>query len=407
MSMKNVLIIGGGQAGATVAQDLRKRGYEGDITLIGEEAQLPYRRPPLSKAYLAGEASIESLQVMKAPILEKNRIDLRTDSRVSSIRPAEHQVELADGQVLSYDKLVLCTGGRARPLPVAGADADNVFELRSIKDVDAIRAECTEGRHLVIIGGGFIGLEVAAVARKLGLNVTVLEGLPRVLARVTAPQISTFFEQVHREAGVQIRTDASVSGLVGSPRVSHVLLRDGEQIPADLVIVGIGLIANTELAANAGLAVDNGIVVNEFGQTSDPDIYAAGDCSNLPSAFYGRRVRLESVNNAMEQARCVAAALIGNPQPYDPVPWFWSDQYDLKLQMVGLSAGYDTCVLRGDPATRSFSLFYLRDGEIIAADAVSQPKDFMAAKKLVAARVRAEAATLADPSIPLTDLLPA
>ncbi len=405
MSTEKIIIIGGGQAGATLAQDLRKQGYTGAITILGDEPQIPYRRPPLSKAYLAGEASSDSLFVMKAAILEKNQIEYRGGVAVTRIDRANKQLELANGETLPYDKLALTTGGRARLLSLPGAQAANVLPLRTVADVDAIRPYCEAGRNLVIVGGGFIGLEVAAVARKLGLNVTVLEGLPRVLARVTAPQISEFFEAAHREAGVDIRTNAAVTAFEGNP-VSQVVLDSGETIPADFVVIGIGLIANTELASEAGLAVDNGIVVDEFARTSDPDIVAAGDCTNHPSVFYQRRLRLESVNNAMEQARTAAASLLGVEKPYDSVPWFWSDQYDLKLQMVGISEGYDQTVLRGDPAQRSFSLFYLKDGVIIAADAVSHPKDFMAAKKLVAARVAPETSALGDPATALTDLLP-
>ncbi len=405
--MNKIIIVGGGQAGATVAQDLRKRGFEGDITILGDEPQLPYRRPPLSKTYLAGEATEESLYQMKAPILERNAIRYRGDGRVVGIDRAQRAVHLENGERLSYDKLVLTTGGRARPLALPGAEAPNVHLLRTVADVDAIRKDLASARRVVIIGGGFIGLEAAAVARKLGLEVTVLEGLPRVLARVTAPETSAFFEQTHRAHGVDVRTGAQVTGLLGSPTVDRVQLADGEELPADVVIVGIGLIPNTELAAEAGLDVDNGIVVDEFGRSSDPDILAAGDCTNHPNRFYGRRIRLESVNNALEQARTVSATIMGEESPYDSVPWFWSDQYDLKLQMVGLSEGYERCVLRGDMASRRFALFYLKDGVIIAADTVSDPKDFMVAKKLVAARVQASAEQLADTTVPLSELLPA
>ncbi|RZO85419.1 MAG: pyridine nucleotide-disulfide oxidoreductase [Oceanococcus sp.] len=406
MSTDNIVIVGGGQAGATLAQELRKLGFEGGLTIIGEEPQLPYRRPPLSKAYLAGEASEESLYVMKAPILEKNNVSFRGGVRVTQIDRDNKTLTLDNGETLNWDKLALTTGGRARPLPVQGADAQNVFELRSVADVDAIRPHCQAGKRAVIIGGGFIGLEVAAVARKLGVEVSVLEGLPRVLARVTAPQVSEFFETVHRDAGVDLRTGAAVTAIEGNP-VSHVVLESGERLAADFVVVGIGLIPNTELASMAGLEVDNGIVVDAQARTSDPNVVAAGDCTNLPSAFYNRRIRLESVNNAMEQARIAAATLLGQDKTYDAVPWFWSDQYDLKLQMVGLSEGYDNTVLRGDPATRSFSLFYLKDGVVIAADAVSQPKDFMAAKKLVAARAAPDPEALGNPDQALADLIPA
>ena len=406
MSTDNIVIVGGGQAGATLAQELRKLGFEGELTIVGDEPQLPYRRPPLSKTYLAGDASEESLYVIKAPILEKNNITYRGGVSVSQIDRAGKTLTLNNGETLNWDKLALTTGGRARPLPVEGADAENVFELRSVADVDAIRPHCQPGKRAVIIGGGFIGLEVAAVARKLGVEVTVLEGLPRVLARVTAPPVSEFFESVHREAGVNVRTGASVVEIKGNP-VSQVVLDGGETLDADFVIVGIGLIPNTELASLAGLTVDNGIVVDEFARTSDDNIVAAGDCTNLPSGFYNRRLRLESVNNAMEQARTAAATLLGQEKPYDAVPWFWSDQYDLKLQMVGISEGYDDVVMRGEPSSRSFSLFYLKDGVIIAADAISQPKDFMAAKKLVAARVAPDKAALANPEQVLAELLPA
>ncbi|MGH8560809.1 MAG: NAD(P)/FAD-dependent oxidoreductase, partial [Nevskiales bacterium] len=275
-----------------------------------------------------------------------------------------------------------------------------------IADVDAIRAQAAPGKRMVVIGGGFIGLETAAVAVKLGLKVTVLEGLPRVLARVTVPEVSAFFERAHREAGVELRTGVQVTALEGEPNVTHMVLDDGSRVEADFVVVGIGLIPNTELAQEAGLAVDNGIVVDEFTNTSDPNIVAAGDCTNHPNEFLERRVRLESVQNAMEQGRAAAHAMLDRDAPYRAVPWFWSDQYDLKLQMVGLSAGFDQFVLRGDPATqRSFAAFYLRDGHLIAADTVSRPQDFMFAKKLVAARTRLDPAQLADESVALKTLV--
>jgi len=343
---------------------------------------------------------------MQPAILEKHRIEFRGETRVNAIDRGARSLTLSDGTTQSYDRLVLATGGRARPLPVPGADAPNVFLLRGIDDVDRIRARCEPGRRLVIIGGGFIGLEVAAVLVKQGLDVTVVEGLERVLARVTAPEVSRFFEREHNAAGVNLVTGAQVSALTGTPEVDGVKLVDGRTLSADFVIAGIGLIANTELAAEAGLDVGNGISVNEFGQTSDPNIYAAGDCTDHPSAFLGRRVRLESVQNAMEQGRNVARNLVGNTEPYAMVPWFWSDQYDLKLQMVGLSAGYEQLVLRGNPDTeRSFAAFYLKGDKLIAADAVSKPQDFMMAKKLVAEGKTVSAAQLADPEVPLKSLL--
>ena len=399
-----VVIVGAGQAGGESAAELRKLGFAGRIVILGEEPQPPYKRPPLSKAYLAGSVQESGLYVMQAVQLEKASIEFRGDARVVRIDRAAKTVHLADGTTQAYDKLVLATGGRARPLTVPGADAANVFPLRTITDVQGIRAHCSEGKRVVIVGGGFIGLEVAAVAIKLGLKVTVLEGLPRVLARVTAPEVSAFFERAHREAGVDLRTGAQMAGFEGSP-VTAVLLADGTRIACDFVGVGIGLIANTEVAQDAGVVVDNGIVVDEYAQTSDPDIVAAGDCTNHPSEFLGRRVRLESVQNAMEQGRAAARTLFGRVEPYRMVPWFWSDQYDLKLQMVGVSGTHDQLVLRGDPATqRSFAAFYLKQGKLIAADTVSRPQDFMFAKKLVAEGAVLDPAQLADESIPLKTL---
>lgn len=407
-SSKTFVIIGAGQAGGEIASELRKQTFDGRIVIVGEEAQPPYKRPPLSKAYLAGTASEESLYVMQQANLDKQNIELKSNLRAVRIDRVGKHVHLSDGSTLSYDKLALATGGRARPLPVPGADRANVFGLRTIADVQKIRALCAPGNKLVIVGGGFIGLEVAAVAKKLEMQVTVLEGLPRVLARVTAPEVSAFFERQHREAGVDLRTGAQLAALEGEPNVTHVVLADGSRIAADLVIYGIGVVPNTELALEAGLGVDNGIAVDESTQTSDPHIFAAGDCTSHPSPFLSRRIRLESVQNAMEQARAAAHAMLGKPVRYEMVPWFWSDQFDLKLQMVGISTGYDQLVLRGDPATqRNFAAFYLHAGKVIAADTVSRPADFMLAKKIVAARMVIDPAHLADDNVPLKSLLPA
>jgi 3-phenylpropionate/trans-cinnamate dioxygenase ferredoxin reductase component len=406
-AQQTFLIVGAGQAGGECAVELRKRGFAGRIVIIGDEAHVPYRRPPLSKAYFAGSAKLESLYVMPQASLDKHNIEVLHGVRVDGIDRARKTVALSDGRNLSYDKLALTTGGRARPLNLPGASRPNVFLLRSIADVDGIRAQAQAGKCMVVVGGGFIGLETAAVAAKLRLKVTVLEGLPRVLARVTVPEVSEFFERAHREAGVDLRTGVQVTALEGEPNVTHVVLDDGTRVEADFVVVGIGLIPNTELAQAAGLAVNNGIVVDQFTQTEDPDIVAAGDCTNHPSDFAGRRLRLESVQNAMEQGRAAAHAMLGKAVPYQMVPWFWSDQYDLKLQMVGLSTDFEQMVLRGDPATqRSFATFYLRDGVVIAADAISRPQDFMLAKKMVAARLRVDPAQLADESVALKTLVP-
>ena len=408
MSGSTVVVVGAGQAGGEIAIQLRKLGHAGRIVVLGDEPHLPYKRPPLSKAYLAGAVAADSLHLLPQAGFDKLGIECRGNARVTRIDRAGRQVHLADGATIAYSQLALATGGRARELNLPGAHRANVFPLRTIADVNRIRQRCAPGRRVVIVGGGFIGLEVAAICVKLGLKVTVLEGLPRVLARVTVPQVSAFFERVHREAGVDLRTGVQVTALEGEPEVTQVVLDDGTRCAADFVIVGVGIVPNVELAQEAGLSVDNGIVVDEFTRTSDPAIVAAGDCTNHPNEFLGRRLRLESVQNAMEQARAAAATLAGKAEPYRAVPWFWSDQYDVKLQMVGLSAGHDRCVLRGDPATgRSFAAFYLREGHLIAADAVSRASEFVFAKKLVAARVPVDPAALADETVALKSLLPA
>ncbi|HEY1077765.1 MAG TPA: FAD-dependent oxidoreductase [Fontimonas sp.] len=399
---KTVVIIGGGQAGGEVASELRKLGFDGRVIILGDEAFLPYKRPPLSKAYLAGTMSEEQLYTMQAASLEKANIEYRGGMAVAHVDRGAKTVALTDGTTLAYDHLVFATGGRPRPMPVAGAELQNIFLFRSITDVQKIRTQCAPGKRVAIVGGGFIGLEAAAVLLKQGLKVTVLEGLPRVLARVTCPEVSAFFERMHREAGVDLRTGVQVSGFEGEGVVERVRLGDGSALDTDFVVVGIGLIPNVELAIAAELTVDNGIVVDQFARTDDPFIYAAGDCTNHPSDFLGRRVRLESVQNAMEQGRAAARNIMGRNEPYQNVPWFWSDQYDLKLQMVGVSAGYDQMVMRGDPATqRNFAVFYLKEGRIIAADAISRPQDFMFAKKLVAAGAVIDPAQLADDSVPM------
>jgi 3-phenylpropionate/trans-cinnamate dioxygenase ferredoxin reductase subunit len=399
------VIIGAGQAGAEVATSLRQQGHAGRILLIGDEPQLPYRRPPLSKAYLAGEADAASLLVKPQATYDRARIELRIPARAMRIERNTRQVVLADGSVESYDNLVIALGGRPRRLALPGAEAANVLYLRTLADVDAIRAEMRADRHMVVIGGGYIGLEVASTAVKHGVKVTVLESAPRVLVRVTAPEMSAFYERVHREAGVDLRTGVRLERFdQEGGRVVAVQLADGPRIEADVVVVGIGLVPNVELAADAGLEVGDGIVTDENGWTSDPHILALGDCASQANGWIGRRVRIESVPSALEQARTVAATLCGKSHPCRAVPWFWSDQYDLKLQMVGLSQGYDEVVLRGDPASRSFCTFYLRGGVIIAVDAVNRAAEFMVSKRLVAERARADA-RISDESEPLQGLL--
>lgn len=405
------IIIGAGHAGGELAIALRNEGWEGRILLLGEEAHLPYHRPPLSKAYLAGSVEKSSLAIRPQMAYDKANVEFIGGVRVSRIDRANQRLELADGSQLAYDRLAIATGGRPRPLSVPNAAVAercaNFHYLRTLDDVELIRAQLAPGKRLAIVGGGYIGLEVAASAVAQGLQVTVLEALPRVLQRVTAAELSAYYERKHREAGVDIRTGVQVADLeVTGDTVTAVLCADGSRLAADLVVVGIGLLANTELAAEAGLQVDNGILVDEHAQTSDPHIYAAGDCTNHPNALLGRRLRLESVPNALEQSRVAAANMAGKAKTYASVPWFWSDQYELKLKMVGLAEGFERLVLRGDRATDSFSAFYLKGDKVLAADTVNRPQDFIAAKRLVAEGIAVTDAQLADDSRPLKELLP-
>ena len=406
-------VIGAGQAGAELAVQAREAGWRGRIVLAGDEPALPYHRPPLSKAYLAGTAALETLAVKAQATYEQAGIELVLGRRVAAVDRLARRVEFDGGPALDYSRLAFATGGRPRRLPAAaaGADrADNFHYLRTLADVDRIRARFVDGARLVIIGGGYVGLEVAAVAVKQGLHVVVLEAAERVLSRVTAPAVSSFYESVHRKAGVDVRTGAQVETFEldhDRRRVVAVQCVDGERLACDLVVAGIGLVPNTELAAACGLAVDDGILVDAASRTSDPNIVAAGDCTRYNSVLYGRSIRLESVPNALEQARCAAATLNGKERRNASVPWFWSDQYDLKLKMVGLSQGYDRLVLRGSPDTGSFCAFYLKGRRILAVDTVNRVPDFMTAKRLVGERVEVDPDHLANEAVPLKDLLPA
>lgn len=404
-----VVVVGAGYGAGELAAKLRQGGYAGPITLVGAETHLPYHRPPLSKAFLAGETDEAALLLRPAAFYEKHGITVLLGRRVNAIDRAGHSVSLDDAKTLAYEKLVLATGGEARRLTCPGADLVGVYTLRGIDDVLAIRSELRAGQRVAIIGAGYIGLEVAAVARKHGLEVTVLEAAPRVLARVAGPEISAFYTQAHTQAGVAIRTSAMVAAILPSEadpgRAGAVQLQDGTAIAADWVLAGIGLVPGTQLAEAAGLKVENGIWVDAFCSTEDPDILAIGDCANHPLPFAGHRVRLESVPNALEQARVAADTICGKQAPYAAVPWFWSDQYDLKLQAVGLADGHDAVVMRGNPAERNFLAFYLRGGVPIAADAVNRPGEFMMARRLVAAGKALNAADLGNVEKPLKELL--
>ena len=404
--LENIVIVGAGQAAVQAIDTLRRKGFGGKITLVGDEPWLPYQRPPLSKKYLAGALESQRLLLRPQRFYEEHSIETRLGRRVTEIARHEQRVRLDDGSTLAYDALLLATGCRSRPLEVPGADLEGVHTLRAIADVDRLRPSLSPGMRLVIVGGGYIGLEVAATARERGLSVTVLEMAARIMNRVTCTEVSAFYEAEHARHGVSIHCDTTVQSLLAQPasrQVRAVVTGDGREHPADQVIVGVGAIPNVELALAAGLACDNGVVVDEYCRTSDPAIYAAGDCCNHPSPHYGRRLRLESVDNAFEQGASAALNLLGLVTAHDKVPWFWSDQYDLKLLIVGIAQGYDSVVLRGDPASRAFSACYLRGGELIALDSINTAKDQMAARRLIAARARPDRGRLADPGIPLKD----
>ncbi|MBF5096525.1 NAD(P)-binding protein [Azospirillum sp. INR13] len=406
-----LVIVGSGCAGVELAFAVRQGGWTSPIVMVGDEKELPYDRPPLSKAYMEEGAAADSLVLRPLSSYKEAGVTLRLGVRVLHIDRAGHTLSLSDGTSLHYGKLALCTGGRPR-LPAfrgmpEGAVPANLHVLRTRDDADGIRAALTPGVRLVVIGGGYVGLEIAAAARKRGAKVTVLESQPRVLARVTGAVMSDFYERVHRREGVAIHTGVTVEGIRcdESGLVTAVLCGAAGEFPADVLVVGIGMEANTALAEQAGLTVDGGILVDELSRTSDPDILAAGDCTVQDSVAYGRRIRLESVPNAIEQARAAASLLCGKPKPNRSTPWFWSNQYDLKLQMVGLSHDHDGCVVRQAPGDDGPIAFYLRQGRLIAADAVNRPADFMMAKRMVAAQLKVDAERLADPAVPLKDLL--
>ncbi|HMT26652.1 MAG TPA: FAD-dependent oxidoreductase [Dermatophilaceae bacterium] len=383
MTSQRALIIGASHAGAQLAASLRQEGWSGEVVLIGEESAAPYQRPPLSKSYLAGKCSLDEITIRSSDFYSKQRIQL-LDAHVEAINRSAGHIVMSTGDTLTYDKLALCTGARPRQLRVPGFELAGVHYLRTAADVERIRTSAAPGRRVAIVGGGYIGLETAASLRALGLEVTVLEATTRVLERVTAPDVSTFFERIHREEGIDIRTGAKVAALVGDDCVREVTLSTGESIPTDLVIVGIGVEPRTELAEAAGLTLNDGVVIDEHARTSDPAIVAAGDCASKYIPRYGRRVRLECVPGATDQAKLAAATLCGKFKSAVSLPWFWSDQYDVKLQIAGLSCGYDQVVLSGDPTVgRSFSCFYLRGGELLAADCINRPRDFMLSKQVI------------------------
>ena len=384
--MNTVVIVGASHAAPDAIATLRRSGWDGKIILIGDEDSLPYQRPPLSKAYYSGDVVKEKLLIRNADFYAKSDVELKLGCRVNTIDVDAKTVTLSNGESVAYDKLILATGTRARQLAVPGAGLPQVHYLRTLSDVDEIKSNVGEGARLLIIGAGYIGLEIAASAVKQGIHVTVLENAERVLSRVTGPEISAFYQNLHTHHGVDLRLNSKLSELVCSENDdagTYALMGDGEKIPFDHVIVGVGVLPNSEIAEHAGLDCDNGIVVNEFTQTSHPDVYAIGDVSNHPNFIYNQRLRLESVPNASGQAKVAASHIAGKEMAYDQLPWFWSDQYDVKLQTAGLFQGYDETLVQGDIESNKFSVTYLKQGRVIAIDAINSPKDFMLAKKKI------------------------
>lgn len=407
MSIERVVIVGAGQAGAQAAASLRQWGFAGAIALVGEEPVPPYERPPLSKDFLKGSLDRERLFLKTAAWYGANGVDLHSGTSATAVDRTRRVVTLADGRELPWDALVLATGSRPRPLRCEGAGLRGVFELRSIADADAIRPSLAPGARLVVVGAGYVGLEVAAVARTLGLEVTVLEAMDRVLARVAGPVVSEFFEEEHRAHGVDVRCKARLEAFEGDGALRAVRLAGGERIAADLAVVGVGILPCDELARACGLECDDGIVVDRDARTSDPSVFATGDCAKRPLVHYGRSGRLESVHNAVEQGKLAAAAILGRARPNEDLPWFWSDQYDLKLQIAGLSSGHDRIVVRGEPASRKFAAFYLREGRLLAVDAVGMPMEFMGSRQLIPRGASPDPEALADPSVSMKSIVDA
>jgi len=403
--MSEIVVIGAGQAGSSLVAKLRNQGFEGSIALIGAEPLPPYQRPPLSKKYLLGEMELERLYLRPESFYADQDIDLRLGATVTEIDRAAREVVMGNTR-LPYGQLVLTTGSIPRRLPAAiGGDLDGVYVVRDLADVDAMAPEFRDGAHALIVGGGYIGLEAAAVAASKGLRVTLVEMADRILQRVAAPETSDFFRRLHQGHGVTIHEGLGLERLTGEGRVSGARLSDGSEIGVDFVIVGVGIAPDTALAEAAGLEIDNGIATNALGQTSDPDIWAAGDCASFP--YRGGRLRLESVPNAIDMAECVAGNLMGAGKTYVPQPWFWSDQYDVKLQIAGLNAGYDRVVTRPGEDGTSASFWYFRGGTLLAVDAANDARAYMVGKRLIDMGKSPDAETVADPATDLKALLKA
>lgn len=404
----DVVIVGAGQGGASAAVVLRQLGFEGSIAIIGREMEYPYERPPLSKDYMLGEKAFDRLLIRPPEYWAENGIDLLLGCEAVGLEPEDRCVALRDGRRIGYGDLIWAAGGDPRPMNCSGHDLKGIHAVRDRAHIDAILAELPNVDRVAIVGGGYIGLEAAAALRKMGKDVTLLEILPRLLARVAGPQLSEFFEREHRARGVDLRTGIGVTAFEGHGKLEGLRLTDESFVAAQLAIVGIGIVPAVGPLVAAGALGSNGVEVDEYCRTSLPHVYAIGDCAAHANPFAdGSVIRVESVQNANDQASCAARAIVGDPQAYRATPWFWSNQYDLRLQTVGISATHDQTVLRGDPATRSFSVAYLKEGRVIAFDCVNQVKDYVQGRKLVEAGARVSVEQLGDASLPLKQLVAA
>lgn len=403
--MENLLIIGAGQSAIQCISTLKKEGYSGSITLVGEEEHLPYQRPPLSKGFLEDSLNKERLYFKKLEFFTENKVQLYLGLSAEKLEIDNQKVYLSDNSELEFDKLVFATGSRVRYLDFPGSELKSIFYLRDLDDAEAIKKDLETSENLVIIGAGYIGLEAAAIAAKKNKKVTIIEMADRVMNRTVDPQISEYYLNLHESYGVKFHFNTSLETINEVSNSLEVVCSDGTEVKADSVLIGAGVVPNIELAEEAGINCDNGIIVNEFGQTNFKNIYACGDCTNHPNKILNKNLRLESVHNAMEQAKTVASSLMNNPMEYNQVPWFWSDQYDHKLQIVGLSGDHDMVTMRGNTNDAKFMLFYTKDEELIAVDAINNPKEFLISRKLVANKVKIKPKVISDLNTNLNDLI--
>jgi 3-phenylpropionate/trans-cinnamate dioxygenase ferredoxin reductase subunit len=403
--MEDLVIIGAGQSAIQCINSLKKEGYAGSITMIGEEEHLPYQRPPLSKGFLEDSVNKERLYFKKLDFFTENKIQLKLGTSANKVDLENKLVFLSDDTHLSFDKLVFATGSRVRKLDFPGSNLSSIHYLRGLDDAESIKNDLERSKEVVVIGAGYIGLEVAAIAAKKNVTVSVIEMADRVMNRTVDPQISDYYLKLHQNNGVKFIFNNSLEEIKGSKKVESVLCSDGSEIKADMVIIGAGIIPNVELADQAGVFCDNGILVDEFGQTNYKNIYACGDCTSHPNKLLNKQLRLESVHNAMEQSKTVAFSALAKPLEYNQVPWFWSDQYDHKLQIVGLSGEHDNVVMRGNTKDQKFMLFYTKDNQLIAVDAVNNPKEFLICRKLVANKVKIKSEMISDINTNLNDLI--